>query len=302
MNEQAERLTIGGSEAAAACGVDPWRSQVALWVEKTGKVEHEDGHGAEAMKWGSLLEPVIAAEVAKQLGEKVQTDMSAVDESSDPERPWMVGHLDGSVLLTDGPAVLEVKTAGLRSAPFWQDSVPAPYVLQVHHYMHLTGWKLAYVACLIGGQRLVIREVPRDDELIELMLRGEDRFVEYVETDTPPPPDGSEATDDVLRRLYPLALEGVRHLSREDAALIGELQQLRRQIKQLQSAEAEAEQAIKFALGNASVGMLEGRVLVRWPTIQQERVSLSRLREEYPDVAKACTETSSYRRFTVAGA
>lgn len=41
------RFTIGGSEAAAAAGIDPHRSRVGLWLEKTGRVEREE---TEAMR------------------------------------------------------------------------------------------------------------------------------------------------------------------------------------------------------------------------------------------------------------
>ena len=41
---------------------------------------------------------------------------------------------------------LEIKTVGLRSAKFWEDDdVPLAYVLQVSHYMMVTGWKKFYI-------------------------------------------------------------------------------------------------------------------------------------------------------------
>ena len=50
--------TIGGSEAAAACGVDPYRSRVWLWGEKTGRPGFERPE-TEAMRWGKRLEDDI---------------------------------------------------------------------------------------------------------------------------------------------------------------------------------------------------------------------------------------------------
>ena len=54
------RATIGGSTAAAACGIDPHHSRVALWLEMTGRVTTLE---SEPMKWGKLLEPVIFDEL-----------------------------------------------------------------------------------------------------------------------------------------------------------------------------------------------------------------------------------------------
>src|SRR6266487_441319 len=57
------RDKIGGSEAASACGVDPFRSRIMLWAEKTGRIERPE---TEAMKWGKLLEPVVFAGLERQ--------------------------------------------------------------------------------------------------------------------------------------------------------------------------------------------------------------------------------------------
>ena len=52
------RKGIGGSDAAAIAGLSPWKSPVAVWLEKTGQVEPEEP--GEAAYWGTVLEDVVA--------------------------------------------------------------------------------------------------------------------------------------------------------------------------------------------------------------------------------------------------
>lgn len=49
------KIGIGGSEAAAALGLNPWKSQFQLWLEKTGVVEAEDLTNNEFVYWGRCL-------------------------------------------------------------------------------------------------------------------------------------------------------------------------------------------------------------------------------------------------------
>ena len=67
---------IGSSDAAAAVGLNPYKSQLELWMEKTGrdaelpKPDPEDT--THPVYWGTLLEPIVAAAYTKQTGRKVR--------------------------------------------------------------------------------------------------------------------------------------------------------------------------------------------------------------------------------------
>ena len=110
MNATTASVEIGGSEAGAVCGVDPFRSAVRVWLEKTGRAEPVED--TEAMAWGRALEPVIVAELkrrgyATRIGERIDTGAHF---------PWMRATLDGFVMLDGEQGVLEVKTCGARMA------------------------------------------------------------------------------------------------------------------------------------------------------------------------------------------
>ncbi len=55
---------IGSSDAAAAVGLNPYKSQLELWLEKTGRdagLPKSDPHDEEsATYWGNILEPIVA--------------------------------------------------------------------------------------------------------------------------------------------------------------------------------------------------------------------------------------------------
>lgn len=67
---------IGGSDAAAAVGLNPYMSPLELWLEKTGRdanLEKPDPKDTTApVYWGTLLEPIVAAAYTQQTGNRVR--------------------------------------------------------------------------------------------------------------------------------------------------------------------------------------------------------------------------------------
>lgn len=53
---------IGSSDAAAAVGLSPYKSQLELWMEKTGRSEGFQPKGLDdPTYWGTQLEPLVAS-------------------------------------------------------------------------------------------------------------------------------------------------------------------------------------------------------------------------------------------------
>ena len=50
---------IGGSDAACVIGCNPWKSNVDLWEEKTGRVQPDDISDKPYVQFGIAAEPVI---------------------------------------------------------------------------------------------------------------------------------------------------------------------------------------------------------------------------------------------------
>lgn len=286
---------IGGSQAAAACGLDPYKSRVALWAEKTGRVEPTIA--GESAYWGTQLESLILKETEVRESLKIYSDTGI--RAKHPES--MSGHLDGIGEDNNGRVfVFEAKTVGLRSAPLWDNNeTPTNYIIQVHHYMTLTGSDQALIAALIGGQQFTTRWIQKDPRIEEAMLNLEGEFWEYVQKDTPPPPDGGKATDEVLKRLYPTGGAGIVQLTGDDKVVLDELRVLKESLKVTEAQVSEREQRLKMRLGDCTVGMLDGDVLVRWSNVEARRFDAKRFEEVDPVRFGEFVRLSSYRRLWV---
>ncbi|MCW2290802.1 putative phage-type endonuclease [Pseudomonas sp. BIGb0408] len=195
---------IGSSDAGAAVGLNPYKSQLELWMEKTGRdttLPKADPHDEESpMYWGNVLEPVVAWHYSKRKKNKVRR-INAVLQHPDPELPWMLANIDREVIGADDVQILECKTAGINGARLWKEGVPEYVQLQVMHQLAVTGKQAADVAVLLGGQMLEIHRIERDEQMIARLIELERKFWHYVETDTPPPADGSASAEIALRCL-----------------------------------------------------------------------------------------------------
>ena len=197
---------IGGSDAAVAVGLSPYKSPLELWLEKTGRKPADDLSAIDAVFWGITLEAIIANVYAERTGAKVRRVNSILQH---PKHPFMLVNLDRVVSHpTDGNGLLEVgllevKTAGLRSATYWEEGVPESYQCQVLHQLAVTGKTWADVAVLIGGNDFRIYRIERDEAKIAALIQLEQTFWQHVLDDTPPSCDGSESSARALSKLYP---------------------------------------------------------------------------------------------------
>jgi putative phage-type endonuclease len=289
--------TIGGSEAASACGVDPYRSRVMLWAEKTGRVERDD---SEPARWGRLLEPVVYAELERR-GWNVMPGLA--DGLRDDERPWLVGHPDGFAEIDGEAALLEIKTAGAWAGREWHKDAGAPlaYLVQLHHYFELTGYDLGLLAVLVGGQRLETRIVQRDDAVIASMLDLEEGFREHVRTDTPPAPDGSGSAGDAISALHPRSTSGlVVRLDATDWRIYRDLRARKEQRDTIDRQVAELEQRLKLAMGAAETAISpHDEACAKWTSYERTSLDTTALKKALPAIASEYSTTQTLRRFTL---
>lgn len=79
------------------------------------------------------------------------------------------------------------------------------------------------------------------------------------------------------------------------------IRQCDRDIKDLEETKKLARARIEQMLGDAELGMLDGRPAVHWTVVASRRLDQRKLKEQAPDLVEACTVTSLSRRFTLAG-
>ncbi|MGE1082361.1 YqaJ viral recombinase family protein [Pseudomonas shirazensis] len=257
---------IGSSDAAAAVGLNPYKSQLELWLEKTGRdtsLPKLDPNDEESPAyWGNILEPIVASHYTKRSGHRVRR-INAVLQHPDPKLPWMLANIDREVIGADDVQILECKTAGINGARLWKEGVPEYVQLQVMHQLAVTGKQAADVAVLLGGQQLEIHRIERDESIIARLIDLERLFWDYVVSDTPPPADGTASAEAALRCLYPEDNGQTLDLSQhtELASTYLELKAVRQSIAQQETREAQLKQVLQQAMGAATrVEFAEGYI------------------------------------------
>ena len=163
---------IGGSDASVVCGINRYKSPVELWMDKTNQLPYQEA--GEAAYWGTQLEALVKAEFTKRTGIEVKQVNQLLQSEA---HPFMLANLDGECIHPiHGKCVFEAKTASAYKFGEWEDAIPDEYILQVQHYMAVTGYKGTYIAVLIGGNTFRWKFIERDEELISMLIQLESDF------------------------------------------------------------------------------------------------------------------------------
>lgn len=285
---------IGGSDVGAILGVNKYKTPFEVYLEKTEPIT-EVGEQSESAYWGDKFEEVVAKEFEKRTGKKVRRDRKHYKHK---DYHFMVANIDRRVVGEN--SILECKTANQYLLKDWEDEeIPASYLLQVQHYLFVTGAELGYIAVLIGGQKFTWKEVQRDEELIEMIIEAEKDFWKMVEDKTPPALDGSSAAEKYLKEKYSNAEVGkIEKLGFEYEDKIKNYFKLKKKKDLLDIQINEIENQIKFELKDAEVGFAPGYSII-WKNVSSNRVDSKKLKSEYPDIYKEVLKENKSRRFSI---
>ena len=289
---------IGDSDASVVCGINRYKSPVELWLDKTGQLPPQEA--GEAAYWGTQLESIVRAEFTKRTGIEVSQVKQLLQSE---EYPFMLANLDGICEVPDvGTCVFEAKTASAYRAGEWEDTIPDEYMLQVQHYMAVTGYAGTYIAVLIGGNTFKWRFVERDEELISMLIELETAFWNHVQDSTPPPLDGSDASAKFLAERFHDSIPK-SHITLPDTAadLLSQYDEACEELEIVTERKQKAENLLKEMMGENEVGTTGDRI-VTWKSVSQERLDSKTLKAEHPALCKKYTSKSSYRRFTIKAA
>lgn len=269
---------IGGSDASVIVGLNPYKSPYQLWLEKTGQAEAPDLSHVQAVYWGSKNEANIADWFQEDTGKKVRK----LGTLRSRAYPFMLANVDRTVMGED--AGLEIKTAGVSQAKKWKgDEIPDNYYCQCIHYLAVTGADRWYIAVLIGGNEALYKTVERNEEDIKALIQAEADFWHLVETNTPPPVDGSASCAAALSERFKGGGESIILPSRTDA-MIESLQNDKTIMDALKKQITQKENAIKELMGDAEEGDTD-HYRVLWKTQSgRESVTLSKIKKSAPDI------------------
>jgi putative phage-type endonuclease len=259
------RKGLGGSDAGAIAGVNPWKKPIHVYLDKRGELP-EDEELSEAAYWGIQLEDMVGKEFKKRNGLWIQKKNALLQH---PKHEFMLANLDREVFDKDrGRGGLEIKTASAYLADDWKgDRIPDSYNLQVQHYMAVTGYDYFWMAVLIGGQKYHQIIVERDEELIDLLIETEAKFWEQIKAGEPPALDGSNASSELLKKLYPEENGKIITIPEADAVddLVAELKQWKSAEKEAREGKKATENQLKAMVGE-NLGAIAGEHYLEFKT------------------------------------
>lgn len=298
-NEEWLRLRkqgIGGSDAGAVCGLNPYSSPMKVFRDKTtDAVEELDN---EAIRIGHDLEQYVAERFTEATGLKVRRSNYMYRSQ---EYPYMIADVDRLVIGED--AGLECKTASAYQSDKWTDgNVPLHYLVQCYHYMAVTGKQTWYIAAVILGREFVYHKLTWDDALIQRLIEIEGKFWNHhVLTNVIPDPDGSKVCDSVLEQYFHTAKKAsiIELMGFDDK--LARREQLLASIEELQSEQKQIEQEIKLFMQDNEIAANEN-YKVSWSNVETTRLDTKRMKQEQPEIYENYAKVTSSRRFQIKAA
>lgn len=283
---------IGGSDAGAVCGLNPYRTAMEVYYDKTSdEIEEIDN---EAMRQGREFEEYVARRFMEATGKKVRRANALY---YDERYPFMYADVDR--LVVGENAGLECKTASPYMADQWKDGkIPLSYQIQCYHYMSVFQADAWYIAVLIYGKEFQFHRIERDEAVISDLMRIEENFwKEHVEKKILPEPDGSKVADSVIAERFKKS-QGI------SLPLMGFDEKLKRRqelveiMARMETEKKKIEQELKLYLGEAESAENE-HFRVSWKTVNSSRLDEKLLKAEMPETYEKYKKSVSSRRFMV---
>lgn len=286
------RSGIGGSDASTVVGLNPWSSPYVLFCDKMGALPEKDD--SEAMRQGRDLEQYVADRWMERTGKRCRRNNFMWRSTV---WPWMLADIDREVVGEN--AGLECKTTSVYNRhDFASGEVPLTYYVQCQHYMAVMGFDRMYLAVLVLNRGFYDFIIERDEEEIEALTAAEEEFWDRLQREEPPEIDGSEATQDALKAMYPheeaeLALPLPRGAEEE----LERLERLQDTIKELQADCDMIKSSMMAQMGNAAIATTKKRVC-SWVTRRRTTLDSAALKREYPDIYNKVKKVTEYRVFS----
>ncbi len=290
---QLRKTGIGGSDAGAVCGVNPFCSAISVYQDKTYEVLEEAD--SETMRQGRDLEEYVARRFTEKTGKKVRRTNFMYRNK---EHPFMLADVDRLVL--GEYAGLECKTASAWNEDKWKDgAVPDHYIIQCQHYMAVLGVSKWYIAVCILGRDFKWACIERDEELIRNLIAIESDFWnDHVLPRIMPDPDGSKTYDDILEKYFKdVKKEKTIELVGFDADL-RRRQELSELQEKLETEKNQIDQRLKLYMKDNEYAV-NSRYRISWSGVKKSGIDSKRLKEERPDIYSEYLKISEYRRFIV---
>ena len=184
---------IGGSDASAILGMNPYKSNVDLWLEKRGEIETEDISDKPYVQYGTnaeyYLRELFKLDFPQYKVEYYENNMIINDKY-----PFAHASLDGELTDEEGrKGILEIKTTNIllsMQKEKWKDKIPDNYYIQILHYLMVTEYDFVVLKAQLKSEfnqdvylqtkhYFIEREEVLED--IEYLIKEEIKFYNLLE-------------------------------------------------------------------------------------------------------------------------
>jgi len=285
---------IGGSEIGTIMGVNPWKSAIELFYQKSGAFQSKVDYNTP-MFMGNILEPIVADlfEFWDDGGNLIHNYVSGL-------RQRKLYEVDGYVLNSDYPnmffspdrliadkpvkrmsnlihknieGIVEIKTISNWSAKQWEGGMPPSYYLQLQTYLMGLDVEEGYLVSLKDGRDLDVLYIERNREVGDMIFNEVQEFWQRVELarEDPenvdqyaPDPDGTQSLENFLKEKFKNPEEKTTLADDKIVQLAKEHIELSRQAKEVEEQARERSNAIKMYMGDNSILDLGKNGKVTW--------------------------------------
>lgn len=190
---------VGGSEAAALVGKNPYMTNIDLYRIKTGQQAKADIDDKDYVIYGRNAEEHLRALFALDYP---QYKVDYIDNNMwlNDQYPFAHASLDGWLTDSEGrKGILEIKTTNILQSmqkEKWDHRIPDNYYCQVLWYLGVTGFEFAVLKAqlkydydgdiFLTTKHYYIDRADVQDDIDYLMQRGA-AFAEYIEKGKEPP-------------------------------------------------------------------------------------------------------------------
>ena len=310
---------IGGSDASSILGLNPYRSSMAVYIDKIDEIRYAhvanglkgkpvaqnsdnnlskelkedyvyiDNKNSYKMELGNKLKGFVASEFMLKTGKKVRNINGMLRND---KYPFAIANIDRAVV--GEKAFLECKVTNNFNKKEWEKSVPIHYQIQMNHYMAVTGATHCYVAALIGNEDLVIHKLERDEEMIDEIMKLEEMFWNNcILGDDFPMPDGSSDYSKTLDILYKNSKQEELILF-EAESILERYDEVIKIYKDFEKEKKAIEQYLKLQMQNYEIAYVGDRKIT-WKKQERNTIDTTRLKKEHPEIVAGYMKTTTSR-------
>lgn len=286
--------TIGGSDAPCLVGLNPYRSALSVWQDKTAD-EVILKPQTEAQRQGTDLEDYVAQRFTEATGKEVAICNKTIYNSKYP-----YAHANIDRVLKDEKALLECKTTSqMNLKRFKGGEYPDEYYVQCMHYLAVTGYDKAYLAVLVFSKGFFVFEIERDEAEIEALMKTEEVFMrDYVQAGIMPNSDDYPIYSSEVETYYPHSIEEEIELV-DKLDILDEITAKKEVIKRFEKDIKALETNIKLEMGDNAMARI-GDYKITWRSIFRKVFDYERFMEENPNNNyEKYYNFSTSRRFTI---